>query len=275
MKLVFLGTRGYLEVRSARHRRHTSTLVVSRGRRVLIDCGEDWLGELDRVGPHAIVITHAHPDHAFGLALGAPCPVFATAEAWGKMARFAIPPVLRRVLAPRRPTRIEGIRFEAFPVVHSWRAPAVGYRISADGASIFYVPDVVSIPGRRAAFAGIAAYVGDGATLERPLIRRDKETGQPIGHIPVRTQIAWCAREGVPRMIVTHCGTPIVRADQRQIEDKLRRWGEARGVRVDLAYDGMEMELARKPAPAPPHPARRPGPRSSRASSRAPARRAS
>ena len=48
----------------------------------MVDCGEDWLGNLDGLHLHAIVITHAHPDHAFGLKEGAPCPVYATQITW-------------------------------------------------------------------------------------------------------------------------------------------------------------------------------------------------
>jgi glyoxylase-like metal-dependent hydrolase (beta-lactamase superfamily II) len=82
MKLTFLGTRGYIEPRSPYHRRHTCTLVSYRGRSVLLDYGEDWLGRAEEIAPRAIVITHAHPDHAFGLRAGAPCPVYATRQAW-------------------------------------------------------------------------------------------------------------------------------------------------------------------------------------------------
>jgi hypothetical protein len=46
MKLTFLGTRGEIDIRTARHRRH-STLFVTQGRtRVMIDCGLDWLEAL-------------------------------------------------------------------------------------------------------------------------------------------------------------------------------------------------------------------------------------
>jgi len=38
-----------------------------------------------------------------------------------------------------------GIEFEAFPVEHSLRAPAVGYRVTAGRRAIFYGPDLVSI----------------------------------------------------------------------------------------------------------------------------------
>jgi glyoxylase-like metal-dependent hydrolase (beta-lactamase superfamily II) len=77
MTLTFLGTRGEIDARTWRHRMHTSLLVSYRRANVMIDCGLDWLGKLKRVSPRAIVLTHAHPDHALGLKQGAPCPVYA------------------------------------------------------------------------------------------------------------------------------------------------------------------------------------------------------
>lgn len=47
---------------------HSSLLIAYLARRVMIDCGETWRGELDAVAPRAVVVTHAHPDHAHGLA---------------------------------------------------------------------------------------------------------------------------------------------------------------------------------------------------------------
>lgn len=135
------------------------------------------------------------------------------------------------------------MRVEAFPVVHSVRAPAVGFRITAGSVTIFYVPDVARIPRLEEAFSGIRLYVGDGATLTRPMLRRDSRTGKTIGHAPIATQLDWCARCGVPEMIVTHCGSAVVGADERRVKAKLRRLAEARGVTVVLAHDGMERVL--------------------------------
>jgi hypothetical protein len=45
--------------------------------------------------------------------------------------------------------------FEAFPVDHSLRAPAVGYRITAGCAAIFYAPDLVSIVDEQEALSGL------------------------------------------------------------------------------------------------------------------------
>lgn len=82
--------------------------------------------------PHAIVITHAHPDHAWGLQGGAPCPVYATKQAWRDMEDY---PIEERLTVPyRRPVSIEGVHFEAFPVEHSTRCPAVNHRITAGSA---------------------------------------------------------------------------------------------------------------------------------------------
>lgn len=158
MKLTFLGTRGYIEPRSRRHYRHSATRVEYLGAAVLIDCGEDWRDELAGLAPDAIVLTHAHPDHTGGLTRGARCPVHATAATWDVVADHPID--RRETIEPREPREIAGITFEAFPVEHSIRAPAVGYRVTAGRVSIFYVPDVVYIHERRAALAGATRWSG-------------------------------------------------------------------------------------------------------------------
>lgn len=243
MKLTFLGTRGHIKPKSALHRMHTSTMVAYRGRKLMIDCGESWVGKFANLKPHGIVITHSHPDHALGLKAGSPCPVYATAEAWKRMKNFPIHNEFRKVLQPRRPKSIEGITFEAFPVVHSVLSPAVGYRISAGTMVLFYVPDVARFPHMSRAFTGIRVYIGDGATISRPLIRHEKGSGQMIGHASIATQLGWCRKEGVPGMIVTHCGSAIVGGNEKDVRTKLQRLGHKYGVRIEIAHDGMGLFL--------------------------------
>lgn len=240
MKLTFLGTRGEIDARTNRHRRHSALEVAYRGRRMMVDAGQDWLGELEDLRPRAIVVTHAHPDHAWGLKGGAPCPVWATEETWDAIAGYLIPEDRRHVARPRKPFEpVEGIRFEPFTVEHSTRAPAVGYRITAGSVTVFYVPDVVYIHERSEALAGCSVYVGDGATMKRSFVR--KRDDRLIGHAPVFTQLGWCEAEGVPRAIITHCGSEIVRGDERTLGARLRSWADERGIRVELAHDGMEV----------------------------------
>ncbi len=239
MKLRFLGTRGEIEARTRRHRLHTSLMVSYRGADVMIDCGLDWLGKFERLRPGAIVLTHAHPDHAWGLKDGAPCPVHAPQKTWQTLERCEIED--RHLIKERTPTKICGITFEAFPVEHSILAPAVGYRVSAGRAHIFYAPDLVYIHERGPALKGVQIYIGDGATLTRSFIRRRGRT--LIGHAPVRTQLTWCQKEDVPRAIITHCGSEIVTGDERKFSAKLRAIAAERGVEVRIAYDGMKLTL--------------------------------
>ncbi|HZD03421.1 MAG TPA: MBL fold metallo-hydrolase [Longimicrobiales bacterium] len=241
MKLTFLGTRGEIETRNDRHRRHTSTEVSYEGHRVIVDWGEDWRGKLNDHRPRAVVVTHAHPDHAWGLKDGAPCPVWATEAAWEEMESYPLDD--RHTVEPRKafePAR--GIAFEAFTVEHSIRAPAVAYRITAGRVSVFYAPDLVYIHDREDALRGCDLYVGDGATLDRDMFVRRRDD-RLIGHTPFRTQLTWCRKEGVPRAIVTHCGSQIVKGDERTLGAKLREMAQERGVEAEIAHDGMELIL--------------------------------
>ena len=239
MKLTFLGTRGEIEARTKAHGMHSALLVEYYHRRVMIDCGADWRGHIGDVAPHAILLTHAHPDHAWGLKDGAPCPVYATEATWADIEGDPID--ARRTVSPRVPETIQGIRFEAFGVEHSTRCPAVAYRITAGRVTVFYGPDLVYIHEREAALAGCRLYIGEGATLARPMVRR--RGAHLIGHTPVRTQLTWCRKEGVPEAIVTHCGAQIVEADPERVAARIGEWATDRGVTVSIAFDGMTRVL--------------------------------
>jgi phosphoribosyl 1,2-cyclic phosphodiesterase len=203
----------------------------------MIDCGADWLGRLKRIDPTAIVLTHAHGDHAFGLAHGAPCPVYATAETLALISRFPLAEV--RVVEPRRPFSIGTISIEAFSVAHSLRAPAVGYRVAAGGKAFFYVPDVAALPHPADALSGVALYIGDGATVRRSMVRRRGR--DLIGHATVGAQLAWCKEQGVTRAIFTHCGSSIVRSDPRAVAAVIAKLGQEQGVEASVAYDGLRL----------------------------------
>lgn len=239
MKLTFPGTRGYIEAQTPRHRRHTCLTIAYRGRRVLVDCGEDWLGGLDELSPQAIILTHAHPDHADGLRDGAPCDVFATRQTWKALESF--PLKCGGVIEPRTAAELRGIRFEAFPVEHSIRCPAVGYRITAGRVTVFYAPDLVYIHDRDEALRGVRLYIGDGATITRSFVR--KRGDRLVGHAPIRTQLTWCQKTGVPRAVITHCGSEIVAGDAKEVEARIAELADERGVDVAVAYDGMELVL--------------------------------
>ncbi len=204
----------------------------------MIDCGADWLHRVDDLRPTAIVVTHGHSDHVDGLKTGAPCGVYATADVWNQIDRW--PVEQRRVVRPHEVFTIGGLTFEPIPAQHSLRAPAVGYRIASGRTRVFYVPDVLRIPGRIDVLANVDLYIGDGASLHRPIQRR--RNGSLVGHASVQRQVAWCATAGIHRAIFTHCGTGIV-ANPENSERVIAGFGRAYNVRTSIAYDGLEMRI--------------------------------
>lgn len=213
----------------------------------MIDCGADWLGRLGAVSPDAIVVTHAHPDHASGLSDGAPCPVYATVETWHSLRRMPIS--LRQVVLPKTPFTIGTLKIEAFPVVHSPTAPAVGYRMRFGNASLFYVPDVLEIPDSLAILGGIDLFIGDGARMDHPI--RRGEGDRASGHASIHQQLAWCVAAKVNHAIFTHCGTPIIRAESRSIEEALGALARPLGITASFACDGDEICLSAEAPPSP------------------------
>jgi ribonuclease BN (tRNA processing enzyme) len=174
-----------------------------------------------------------------GLEKRQPCPVYGPQKTWETLTRCRIEDP--QLIHERTPTKICGIMFEAFAVEHSILAPAVGYRVSAGRARIFYAPDLVFIHERTAALKNVQIYIGDGATVTQSFIRRRGKT--LIGHSRIRTQLTWCEKEGVPLAILTHCGSEIVTGDERQLLANLRGIGAEHGIEVGIAYDGMKLTL--------------------------------
>jgi phosphoribosyl 1,2-cyclic phosphodiesterase len=203
----------------------------------MVDCGEDWIGHIGGIHPDAIFITHAHPDHAGGLRGGTDRPVYATGAAWQAMRNYEIKD--RRIVQLRKQVEMGNLGFEAFSVVHSLRAPAVGYRIAAGRVAIFYVPDVIDIEDRAQALHRISVFVGDGASITRPLVRRHGD--KLFGHTTVLEQLAWCHEAGVKRAIFTHCGSQIVRHEQAGLDLKLRAMGREKNLDAQFAYDGLQI----------------------------------
>jgi phosphoribosyl 1,2-cyclic phosphodiesterase len=241
MRLVFLGTRGEIEERSKRHWMHTSLLIARGSCATMIDCGRDWASRLRRMKLDAIVLTHAHSDHAGGLKTGSNCPVFATADTWERLKHYRIAD--QRLISADQPFRIGQIEFEAASVEHSLRAPAVGFGIQpADGGGrIFYAPDVAAIPNISRALANTQLYIGDGATFERPILR--ERDGHLIGHASMASQLNWCAQAGVSQAIFSHCGSQIVTAGDDKALTRLRELGRRCGISVRLAHDGLCISL--------------------------------
>ena len=167
------------------------------------------------------------------------CWIWSPAETttWNGLKRYPIRE--RQIIEPRHPVFLGGVEFEAFPVAHSLIAPAVGYRVSKGNVRVFYVPDLVYIHERHQALSGVALYIGDGASIMRPLVRCRGKT--MIGHASVRDQLDWCGEEGVSRALITLCGSQIVKADASAVAAKIAALARERGVQASVAHDGLKL----------------------------------
>jgi len=168
------------------------------------------------------------------------CWIWSPAETttWNGLKRYPIRE--RQIIEPRHPVFLGGVEFEAFPVAHSLIAPAVGYRVSKGNVSVFYVPDLVYIfTSAIRPSQGVALYIGDGASIMKPLVRcRGKSM---IGHASVRDQLDWCGEEGVSRAVITHRGSQIVKADASAVAGKIAALARERGVQASVAHDGLKL----------------------------------
>jgi ribonuclease BN (tRNA processing enzyme) len=242
VNLHFYGTRGYVEESSREHSGHSAFVLEAERFRLLCDFGQNRKGMLAQIRPDAIFVSHAHPDHGWGLEEGTSAPVHASAvthELLGKL------PIENRVkVEPGEPADVGPFRLTAFPVMHSVRCPCVAVRIAVGGFALVYSGDIVAFEDPKAALSGADLYIGDGSTLKGSLVRRH-ESGLLIGHTTVRAQIGWLSRHGVPWAIFSHFGKGPIGMGEEALEGALVELAAAQapGCAVTAAHDGLELEV--------------------------------
>jgi ribonuclease BN (tRNA processing enzyme) len=242
VKLRFYGTKGYVEESSPAHAGHSAFTIEADGFRLLLDFGENRRGLLKKIRPNAIFVSHAHPDHSWGLEEGTTAPVHASAITHELLAKFPIGN--RVVLEPRKRIRVGPFRLTPFPVVHSVRCPCIAVRLEVSGRTLAYSGDIVAFERPEEALDGVEIYVGDGSTLKSNLVRRHP-SGALIGHTTVRAQLGWLAKSGVPRAVFSHFGKGPIEMGEEALEEAIGVLASERapGCRVSAARDGATFEL--------------------------------
>lgn len=221
---------------------HSAAMLSCAGKRLLLDAGSTWTGHLRELRPDWIAITHAHPDHAFALEEGTDVPVYVSAESYELLEHY---PVKRfRVFTPGRELRLGPFRVRPYEVVHSIRAPAVGFRVRGGGTTLVYNPDIISIVHERSVLSGVDVFIGDGASLTRPLVRR--HGGALFGHTTVRAQLGWCNRYGIRRAYIVHCGKQLVQMQPAALQARVDELAGPQ-LRATVAHDGMRVRFSKKP----------------------------
>ncbi|MEO8350007.1 MAG: MBL fold metallo-hydrolase [Acidobacteriota bacterium] len=242
MRLHFYGTKGYVEASSHSHAGHSAFTIEADGFRLLCDFGENRKGLLGEIRPEAIFVSHAHPDHSWGLTEGTDTPVYGSAITHDLTA--AMPLTDRIVLEPGRPVPVGPFRLTAFPVVHSVRCPGVAARIEVAGRVVVYSGDIVAFDTPGEALADAFLYVGDGSSLTTSLVRR-QPNGTLVGHTTVRAQLGWLAKAGVPRALFAHFGDGPIGLGDDALDDAVAALAAERapGCEVIAARDGLSLDF--------------------------------
>jgi ribonuclease BN (tRNA processing enzyme) len=242
VRLHFYGTKGYVEESSPAHSGHSAFTIESDGFRLLCDFGENRKGLLKKIRPDAIFVSHAHPDHSWGLEEGTGLPVYASEITHALTEKFAV--ANRVVLDPGRKVRVGPFRLTAFSVVHSVRCPCIAARLEISGRILVYSGDIIAFERPEAALEGAEIYVGDGSTLKGSLVRRHP-SGTLIGHTTVRAQLGWMSKHGIPHAVFSHFGKgPIEMGDEalrKALGDLVSE--RAPACQVTAARDGASFEV--------------------------------
>lgn len=223
MRFTFLGSSGAVP---SRDRDTTSLVFVGSGEAVLVDCGGSpvqklLLADVAPAGLARVIITHIHPDHAYGLPslvqnlllmgrrepLPVSCreehvePLRALLDLFGLLDRpgmFPIPfhPVPAGVAAPVATTA--SFRITASPNAHG-RMPNMALRFEAPGAgrAVVYSSDTEPCEA-------VAALARGADTLIHEATFAERDRGRFGAHSTAGDAGAVAARAGVRRLILTH-----------------------------------------------------------------------
>lgn len=232
MKLTFLGTKGFIEESSKKHKYHSSLLVEHKEFKLLIDHGL-LSKKLQEIKPDAIIITHGHPDTFKWLKedeeyLG---KIYVTRET-KRLSKFDKNFQLLRL---NRWFKLGLFEILPYRVVHSLNAPAVGFKIRGN-KTIMYNSDLV-VMKNKTVLRDVDLYIGDGSSVRGNLVRRKGST--LFGHARMSTQVNWCKKYNIPKIIFTHLGKEALRLGEKKVEKILRQ----PDLEIKIAYDGMRYAL--------------------------------
>lgn len=257
MKLTFLGTGTSVGVpmigcecttctsTDTRDRRlRTGLLIEHAGRQVVIDVSTDFrqqalrakLNKLD-----ALLITHCHADHVFGLDDIRPInfkhgaiPVYASERTWNELRRVfyyifeakhiggGLPQIMPQTIHNFETIEACGLSLTPIPVVHG-KGEVTAFHISDGKATMAFVTDCNQIsPASLEALTGLDLLILDALRIKP----------HPT-HLHLEQSLAYVAQLKPRRTLLTHMGHDIKHAEVSQHLPP----------NVELAYDELETEL--------------------------------
>ncbi len=224
------------------NRLRTGLMVENLGRRLVVDISADFRQQalrekIDRLD--ALLITHCHADHVFGLDdirpinfKYGPIPLYASDSSWRDLRRVfyyiferehvggGLPQIIPHVIEGE--FEIGGLLVMPVPVVHG-KGEVTGYRFGDGQSGMAFITDCNLIP---------AASLEKLRGLDLLIIDALRYKPHPT-HLHVEKTLSYIAELKPRRALLTHLGHDIKHAEAS------RRMPE----NVELAYDGLKIEI--------------------------------
>jgi len=226
MRIRILGTRGMIPLSAPRHRNHSGVLVDDV---LLFDLGERTFL---RRAPKAVFITHLHPDHAAFVAepFAVPMPVYAPERGGFSFISVA------------KPVRIAGWRITPVPTEHSKRVKSCAYLIEKGRTRVLYTGDLFWMTrAARDTLGRLSAVITEGSFMQEGGAVRTGPRGERWGHAGIPNLVRMF-RTHTDTIVLTHFGSWFFR-DIPAARKRIAALGTRYGVRLVVAYDGMEMTV--------------------------------
>jgi ribonuclease BN (tRNA processing enzyme) len=224
-RLKFLGTRANTDATSPYHSKHSGILLNES---ILFDLGEE---EFLQYKPEVIFITHLHPDHAIFIAkdIEVQVPVYAPEES---------DEIEIRVMPDS--VEFEACTVSSIPTIHSKLVESRAYLIEGEHR-ILYTGDMVWIEKKHhAAFGELDLVITDGSFIRAGGRVMGDKKGNVWGHRGIPDLVDFF-KPYTERIVFTHLGKWFYR---NASESRRKVQSLSRELKLDLAYDGMVLELA-------------------------------
>jgi ribonuclease BN (tRNA processing enzyme) len=194
-----------IEKRKTLHRKGSCFELQINGRKYLIDCGTGNENQAKRKDIDVIFSTHAHPDHADGLAEGTSKPlVYLYSENEEVFSAYKIEAV-QRVQENETVILDEHIQAIPSPVLHSVIRPAVAWIFLIEDMKVIIGPDVLEYKDKDILIKADLICL-DGSSLFIKLERKRKKDDARFGHYRLLDAVKWCEKANVKQGIVVHVG---------------------------------------------------------------------
>jgi phosphoribosyl 1,2-cyclic phosphate phosphodiesterase len=224
-------------------RLRTGLLIENEGQFIQIDISADFRQQALRAGLKrldALLITHCHADHVFGLddvrplnfKHQRPIPVYASAVTWRQLRRVfyyiferehiggGLPQLTPHEIS--EPFQVAGLQVTPLPLIHG-KSEVTAFRFTNGHSRVAFVTDCNEIPlDTLEQLRGLDLLILDALRLKP----------HPT-HLHLEQSLAYVAQLQPRRTLLTHIGHDI----------RHKEWQDRLPPNVALAYDELEVEL--------------------------------